>query len=111
MSDTPGDVPAEASVEIVARALAKVFDPALTGQVRQDSVLLSSELSSSIGMAPADAMAVAEGIREVAADMGLVCVLKDVDFASDSEGDHVLTVADLQAAVARRMQRAESAGA
>lgn len=111
MPDVPGDLPAGLSAEIVARALAKVFDPALTSQVRPDSVLLSSELSSSIGMAPADAMAVAEGIREVAADLGLVCVVKDVDFASDSEGDQVLTVADLQAAVARRMQRVESADA
>lgn len=91
-----------ALVRVVTRdALSRVFGHTVVDQLRPDSPLMGTVLASSIGMVPADAIAVADAIEQRAAREGALCLLGNDVFASDSEGDATMTLADLEAGVAR----------
>ena len=90
-----------ALVRVVTRdALTRVFGHTVVDQLRPDSPLMGTALVSSVGMAPADAIAVADAVQERAAREGALCLLGDDVFASDAEGDATITLADLEAGVA-----------
>ncbi len=91
-----------ALVRVVTRdGLSRVFGHTVVDQLRPDSPLMGTVLASSIGMVPADAIAVADAIEQRAAREGALCRLGDDVFVSDSEGDATMTLADLEAGVAR----------
>jgi hypothetical protein len=72
---------------IVEDALSGVFSPEVVRGLREDSPL------AGIGMAPADAVCVADAVAAAADQAGLVCQLSDGDFTAAH------TVADLVSAV------------
>ncbi len=72
---------------IVEDALSAVFSPEVVRGLREDSPL------SGIGMAPADAVCIADAVAAAADQAGLVCQLADDDFTAAH------TVADLVSAV------------
>jgi hypothetical protein len=77
------------AARITEAALARVFDVSAVRGLREDSPL------SALGMAPADAVCVAEAVGQVADEAGLACELGDADL------DGLASVSDLVAAVAR----------
>lgn len=81
-------------------ALARVFGHTVVDQLRPDSPVMGSGLASSIGMTPADAIAVSDAVEQRAAREGALCLLGNEVFASDAEGDATITLADLEAGVA-----------
>lgn len=90
-----------ALVRVVAHdALVRVFGATVVDPLRPDSPLIGSGLSSSIGMRPADAIAVADAVQQRAAREGAECLLGNDVFSSDAEGDATVTLADLEAAIA-----------
>lgn len=90
-----------ALVRTVARdALTRVFGHTVVDQLRPDSPLIGTAMVSSVGMVPADAIAVADAVEQRAAREGARCRLGNETFASDAEGDATITLADLEAGIA-----------
>lgn len=85
--------------EVAAReALERVFGAARVAHLRPDSVVLGA--GSAVGMVPADAIAVADAVADWSARAGGYCRLDASAFRSDAEGDVLVTLADLEAAIA-----------
>lgn len=81
-------------------ALTRVFGRTVVDPLRPDSPLMGTAMASSVGMVPADAIAVADAVQERAAREGARCVLGNDVFASDAEGDATVTLADLEEGIA-----------
>ncbi len=94
-------MPDPSLIRTVARdALTRVFGAVVVDPLRPDSPLIGSGLGSSLGMTPADAVAVADAVHQRAAREDAECWIDDEVFASDAEGDPTVTLADLEAGIA-----------
>jgi len=81
-------VQSRVAAAMVEEALGRVFDPAVVSGLREDSPL------TVLGMAPADAVCVADALGDVAQERGLACDLGDADLsAAGSVADLIRVVA------------------
>jgi len=82
-------VQSRVAAAMVEEALGRVFDPAVVSGLREDSPL------AVLGMAPADAVCVADALNDVACERGLACDLGDAELSdARSVADLIRVVAD-----------------